>query len=891
MWHVRSWLLVALSLLVLAITSLAGYVPGSAFASDQSSPLLDLGATALPAWGLAVQPTLTTVPTQKTVTQTRSVPRTSTPTQASSPSKTATATRSSTPTRTVTTTKTPTATSTVTVYRSPTATPTVSKTPTSTVTRTPTPSAPAQGSIAFTALAAGDTHTCGLSTGGTVHCWGLDTNGQLGDGTNVGYRTAPVAVSDGMTFTALAAGKGHTCALAAGGGAYCWGSNGYGQVGDGAGGNGVTLADRTGPVGVSGGITFTALMAGDFHTCGLAKGGRAYCWGANWAGQLGDGTAGTDRTSPVAVSGGRTFTALAAGGGHTCGLARGGTAYCWGYNGYGQLGDGTRGVNEDGSADRMAPVEVNGGRTFTALAAGSNHSCGLATGGTGYCWGANMVGQLGDGMSGNGSSSADRTIPVAVGGARTFTALTAGGGHSCGLAAGGTAYYWGWNGYGQLGDGTSGVDGDRTSDRAIPVAVGGGRSFKGLVAGGYQTCGVVAGGTAYCWGFNVFGQLGDGTRLQQIAPVAVSPNRSFTVLGAGRSHTCGLAQDGSASCWGLNTYGQLGVGTLFDGWGPRAVSGGRSYMALVAGANHTCGLATGGKAYCWGDSRYGQLGEGLSSGLLAPVEVNGGRKFTALAAGTNHTCALAAGGKVYCWGDNGYGQLGDGTVVTNRSGPVAVSGGRTFTALATGDAHTCGLATGGKAYCWGDNRYGQLGNGTRVQQVVPVAVGGGRTFKALAAGASHTCGLVAGGTAYCWGGNEYGQLGDGTGGGGYGNNSADRTAPVTVSGARTFTALVAGASHTCGLATGGTAYCWGYNGNGQIGDGTLVQQTAPAPVSGARAFRALVAGGSHTCGLAPGGTAYCWGSNASGQLGDDTSGTDRTTPVAVTRRCYAAYCW
>ena len=390
----------------------------------------------------------------------------------------------------------------------------VPSTPTSTP---PTPT--------FTALVAGWRHTCGLVSGGTAYCWGQNWYGQLGDGTsgngkNSADRTSPVAVNGGLTYTALVAGEGHTCGLVSGGTAYCWGANGYRQLGDGTSGNGTNSADRTSPVAVNVARTFTAQVARGQHTCGLAPGGTAYCWGWNVYSQLGDGTSGngpiaTVRTAPVAVSGGWTFTALVAGGNHTCGLVSGGTAYCWGYNASGQLGDGTSGTN------RTAPVAVSGGLTFTALVAGDKHTCGLVSGGTAYCWGYNDEGQLGDGTSGNGTNSANRTVPVAVSGGLTFTALMAGAYHTCGLVSGGTAYCWGYNGKGQLGDGTSG-NGGNSANRTTPVAVSGGRTFTALVAGGSHTCGLVSGGTAYCWGENGYGQLGDGTKDDRITPVAVS---------------------------------------------------------------------------------------------------------------------------------------------------------------------------------------------------------------------------------------------------------------------------------------------------------------------------------------------------------------------------------
>ena len=321
------------------------------------------------------------------------------------------------------------------------------------------------GGRTYTALVASEVHTCGLAGGGRAYCWGRNASGQLGDGTVETNRLTPVAVSGGLSFTVLAAGSDHTCGLAMGGTAYCWGSNAFGQLG-----GGTVGTNRLTQVAVSGGRKYTALVAGWGHTCGLAAGGRAYCWGFNAFGQLGDRMSGTgyssaDRLAPVAVSGGLSFTALAAGGAHTCGLVSGGTAYCWGNNQYGQLGDGTTGTGFR-SADRTAPVVVSGGLSFTALAGGGVHTCGLLTGGSAYCWGSNASGQLGDGMSGT-----DRTAPVAVGAGRTFTALAGGFSHTCGLATGETGYCWGSNDSGQLGDGTSGVNGDNSADRTVPVAV------------------------------------------------------------------------------------------------------------------------------------------------------------------------------------------------------------------------------------------------------------------------------------------------------------------------------------------------------------------------------------------------------------------------------------
>ena len=282
----------------------------------------------------------------------------------------------------------------------------------------------------------------------------------------------------------------------------------------------------------------------------------------------------------------------------------------------------------------------------------------------------------------------------------------------------------------------------------------------------------------------------------------------FTELAAGWSHTCGLVSSGTAYCWGGNSYGQLGDGTVGQQTAPVAVSSGRSYTMIVAGYSHTCGLGSGGTAYCWGANFRGQIGNGTTGQQTAPVAVSGERTFASLVAGYHHSCGLTAAGTAYCWGSNDSGQLGDGTSGVNWDGsanrmvPVAVSGGRAFTNLAAGGSHTCGLVSDGTAYCWG-------GQST----TVPEEVAGGWTYTSLVAGGNHTCGLVSGGVPYCWGNNAYGQLGDGTSG-------TTGSVPTLVAGGLSFSRLVAGENFTCGLASNRAVYCWGRNGQGQLGDGT-----------------------------------------------------------------------
>ena len=363
--------------------------------------------------------------------------------------------------------------------------------------------------------------------------------------------------------------------------------------------------------------------------------------------------------------------------------------------------------------------------------------------------------------------------------------------------------------------------------------------------------------------------------LTSVTSAAFAVHLTFASVDAGIAHSCGVTTDGAAYCWGSNGAGQLGDGFLTSRTSPVLVRGGLRFAAVDAGFLHSCGLTTSGDAYCWGDNESGQLGDGTLLNRASPVRVLGGLAFAVVNAGVSHTCGVTTGRDVYCWGDNQSGQLGDGTVV-GRMSPVAVIGGSDFTAVGAGYRHTCGVTTSGTAFCWGRNLEGQLGDGTIVPRPLKlVAVVGVSDLRTVSAGIYHNCGVTTSATAYCWGWNGSGRLGDGTEG-----DTGKAAAPVT--GGLSFSVVSAGQFHSCGVTTSARAYCWGGNHFGEIGDGTSdINRASPVAVAGGLTFARVSAGfESHSCGVTPDGRAYCWGANGFGQLGNGTV-VQSLVPVAV----------
>ncbi len=355
----------------------------------------------------------------------------------------------------------------------------------------------------------------------------------------------------------------------------------------------------------------------------------------------------------------------------------------------------------------------------------------------------------------------------------------------------------------------------------------------------------------------------------------------FNLVTAGYFHTCGLAATGRAYCWGGNTWGTLGDGSTTASNRPVLVAGGVRFSGLDAGAGHTCGVTDSGQIWCWGLNDEGQAGDDWSNiGIEEPQRLPGSQFWVEVSAGHDHSCGLASSGQAWCWGDNITGHLGSGGTFDKSAVPVQVASPEPLTTVVAGYYQSCGLAASGRMYCWGRNDQGQIGDGTNENRFTPVPVGGDLRFRTLGGGDAFMCGVSSTGTTWCWGSNRSGELGD--------PSLPARSAPVRVEGlpelrqihgaGGAFT-LSSALAYACGLTATGEAWCWG----GAIRGGLWQGPTdGPIRVEPDIRFRNLALGAEHLCGVTSDGWAFCGGGNYAGQLGDGT-GQDRSAMVGVVR--------
>lgn len=521
------------------------------------------------------------------------------------------------------------------------------------------------------------------------------------------------------------------------------------------------------------------------------------------------------------------------------------------------------------------------------ISAGPRVIC-AARNGAAYCWGANGNGEFGNGTN----TPSYYPIPV-TGLSSGVTKLVSGGyyypdvrsaSRTCAIVSG-AAKCWGYQSMGELGNNGGGSS-------LTPVDVVGLTSdvtdidTSDIGYGGF-TC-AVHNGAAKCWGNNSNGQLGNGTTTVSPVPVTVSGLSSGVVsIAVGENHACAALSDGTVKCWGNNAQGQFGDGTTTSSTVPVTVSGIASGATKVtAGFRHTCALVSGG-VKCWGSNGHGQLGNGTTIASLTPVDATGMTSGVVdLSAsgdgvgGLSLTCAVTSAGAVKCWGNNNYGQLGDGTT-TSKTVATQVTGLTSgFTQVSVSVGTVCALNNLGKSYCWGDYILGQLSNNMGAFLFDPRDTNTmSSQVSAVSVGSYYSC-AVKNGSAYCWGANGSGQLGNG--------NNTLQGSPVQVSGLTSGVTQIATDSdnyysnrHACAIHNGAVK-CWGDNSNGQLGNGTTGgTSNVPVQVSGLTSGAVSVAVSLwHSCAVMNTGSVKCWGNNSHGQLGNNST-VNSNVPVDV----------
>jgi alpha-tubulin suppressor-like RCC1 family protein len=360
-------------------------------------------------------------------------------------------------------------------------------------------------------------------------------------------------------------------------------------------------------------------------------------------------------------------------------------------------------------------------------------------------------------------------------------------------------------------------------------------------------------GAAAAWGLGTSGELGDNTIISKSTPVNIFGGHSFVQLTGGTTYAAALKADGTAWAWGLGTSGQLGDNTIASKQVPTIAVGLHSFIQIAAATTNTLALKADGSVWAWGANTNGVLGDNTIVGKSSPVPVTGGRSFTQICTSEGTSAmGLLANGSAFTWGTNAQGQLGDFTTV-NKSSPVAVLGGHSFIRGSMGATHTVALKANGQAWAWGSNTVGQLGNelsdaGGAENQSTPVLVAGGHSFIQIAAAVAYTLALKADGSTWGWGTNFNGQLGLGTSG-------TTTSSPVPVIGGHSFIQIDACNGTSLALKADGSAWAWGVNNNGQIGDNTVVNKSSPVPVLGGSLFEAgIIYSNKRTFDVVPGTT-------------------------------------
>jgi alpha-tubulin suppressor-like RCC1 family protein len=631
------------------------------------------------------------------------------------------------------------------------------------------------------------------------------------------------------------------------------------------------------------------VVSGYSHNIALKSNGKLLSWGDNTYGQLGVATAGGSIWYPVTVSGISSVVDVATGYQHSLAVNDNGTVWAWGYNYDGELGNGT-GILQ------TAPIEVPGLSGIDNVSAGYYHSFAVKNNGTLWAWGKNDQGQLGIGTKFNS------LIAVKVDGITTVKDVAGGESHSVALKNDGTVWTWGYNGTGELGNGTT-----NQFPQLTPIQVGGGFSnVTAISVGRCHSLALKADGTLWAWGRNLNGQVGNGNANSQTSPIQVLTN--VVAIAAGDYHSLAIKNDGTIWAWGNNAEGQFGNFTTSTI--PQTIPiqiGSLNTWSSVSAGSHSTGVMSDGSVWAWGNNTSGQLGNGLRINANLPVSVlftfatqvarpsfspeGGADIFSSLK--IKITCSTS--GAIIHYTTDGSDPSESDPVIASGSkkklgAGITVLKARAFKnglavsevkaavyqlgeKVSCGYSHSLAIKSDSSLWVWGNNSNGQLANSAVGNDVLlPNKLSIISGLKDAAGGYQHSVAVKNNGTVWTWGYNGEGELGDGT--------IIQRTSPVQVAALNSVTNVAAGYYHTMAIKNDGTLWSWGKNNYGQLGNNTLFNSVTPVQVSGLSGVIDVCPGEEFTVALKSDGTVWSWGRGIEGQLGDGTV-SQKIVPVRV----------
>lgn len=687
------------------------------------------------------------------------------------------------------------------------------------------------------------------------------------------------AAAPGFT-SAVAVGQRYSCAIAADGAVWCWGSR------DSAG------QERQPPTRVDGINDAVTIAAAEDHqkvdgpVCAVTAAGTTFCFSiggqavqksfspAKTVATGGYGTcvvtqAGRVECEPgVPLFGIDDATAVTVGSTHACALTAAGDVICWGGNRYGQLGNGL--AAPDDSPHPPARVQLD--QRATSVSAGGHHTCATLSDGSARCWGVNTEGQLGNGVVGPAGTPNPRPLRVAnLAGEQVGISASQAG--TCSRSRAGAVYCWGRHGQARgLSDSRPGVPG-----RALGL-----HGIAHLATGTYHGCAVTSGGAIKCWGSDIYGATGDrsghGTpnvvsevtaaaaaqppQDPGVTPVHGSP---WVQIATGWDNSCGVKQDGTVWCWGSGQLAQQRPGEEAQSMlTPTRVTGLPAAKAVSVGVSNACAIDRIDRLFCWGPGA-ALLGLGLEHyPRAAQPQLVDGLPAVRQVSFSFGICALTLAGDLYCWGRGEWTGLGTTDVVPY---PRKHDGLPRLATVDFGWRHACAASSGGSLWCWGHNDYGQLGNGSvspQVPYLTPQRVSV-PSVSDVSAGWYHTCALTQPGVPWCWGtGKVTGRPA--------GDPFSLRTIPGAVQGAPAIRRLTTYGWHQCAESVADELWCWGENLYQQLGNADADSGGSVAPVRSALAGVQQAAGGlAHTCAIDQQQELFCWGHNAYGQIGIGTT--------------------